>query len=249
MRTVHVIGIGGPSCSGKSRLAEHIFQTFQKYCPFTVLQFDHRGFKKRPVPSITIQHYSGDSNLSETKADFDTPDSYMFETFREVLTNLIHMSSRIDAVTTTTTNELESVEKFVALNPTFDNSDTHTDVIVIVEGFLLYYDQAISDLIQCKLFLDLNYETCKARRGARNFGLIVNNDTSGDQTTDSDKYRSFESWFDQVVWHRYLLYRPIQMNRAGVMVLDVSSDLSNGGYEVLNRRAIDMIEKQIPIHY
>merc|ERR1712039_453269 len=104
-------------------------------------------------------------------------------------------------------------------------------VYFVVEGFLLFYDRAVNDLLDIRIWMDADMETCVYRRHYR---------SQKKQDTDIEKTRR---WFDGQVWPAYKKNRRTQLDNARDAVhLDAALDK----WEI-HQQAVDYCEDQLPL--
>ena len=140
----HVIGIAGPSCSGKSEIARCLIQQFSGMSPVI----------------LTLDSYYHDlSSLDPEERDkknFDVPEALDHELLRAQLLTLANGNA---------------IEKPVYNFATHTRSPQSERIVpgetVIVEGLFSLYWEEIRDLFHTRVFVTLHDHICLSRRIAR----------------------------------------------------------------------------------
>lgn len=145
MQKTHCIGIAGGSGSGKSTLAVALAKKYPDQ--IAILHLDDYGAKKEHIPML-----NGFLNREH-------PDAIRFDDLHRDL----HALQSGRAITVRTKSEL--------YNPSYtleeDNKIEYTiepKHIIIVEGYLVFHDARIRDLMDKKIYLDMPIEESLQRR-------------------------------------------------------------------------------------
>lgn len=170
------MGIGGPTCSGKTTLTKHILAILQSAC----------GTGTPPLETFIVHQddFAPDEstltwNDEVQSADWDDPDTSL--DWARLARTMAHVSEQgtlpEDHRSHDELNALPSLpldgqlrEKLVAKfkrvfeNLRKDEAPTH---IVFLDGFLLYYSQDVRRHIHAPIFLRIGRDLLKQRRDAR----------------------------------------------------------------------------------
>ncbi|CAK0898270.1 unnamed protein product, partial [Prorocentrum cordatum] len=85
-------------------------------------------------------------------------------------------------------------------------------VCVLAEGFLLFFDPQLCDLLDAHIWVEADMETCMARRRRRNKKRRANGD--------------FDTWYRDEVWANFQRFREAQLaNAPGALRLDSAAPL------------------------
>ncbi|MEE2639498.1 MAG: uridine kinase [Planctomycetota bacterium] len=163
--SIFLIGIAGPSGSGKSHLAAELHQRMKRL-----------GRQKELSILNEDAYYRDTGEMSQgqrSKINFDHPDALEHDLLVKHLEDLKTGKGisvpRYDYSTHRRKKETETFQ------PT---------PIVLLEGILIFHDRQISDRLDLKIFLDVPLEVCLARRLKR--------DTSQRGRTADSVLRQFE---------------------------------------------------------
>ncbi|KAI8641830.1 P-loop containing nucleoside triphosphate hydrolase protein [Parasitella parasitica] len=189
MTKVFTIGIGGPSCSGKTTATRILCQIVKS----TTIIYQDDFYKEEKLIPL-------DPNTK--LANWDCPESVDFNLFaKNIEYAKIHNGQLPEGFKSTEVrnvhdgSSLVSQETFIKLQrilaPLFEKYANAT--LIFVDGFLLYWDDNVSQQLDCKISFKASYETLKTRRGSR------------------QGYHSLEGYwvdppdyFDKIVWPEYL---------------------------------------------
>ena len=137
---IHIIGIAGGSCSGKTFLCKKILNKYKK------------------IVSIKVDSYYKDFNdlsfKEREKINFDHPSSFEFNLLLQQLNNI--KNSKITEIPTYNYKTHTRSSKFQLIN---NNSN-----VILVEGILALYDKKIRDLMSMKVYIDIPNNIRKSRR-------------------------------------------------------------------------------------
>lgn len=182
-----LVGLSGPSSSGKSTSAKAINSLFTN----SILV--HLDDFYLPDNEIPIHTNSGEQN-------WDCPEAIDFKKFKAHIAALKSgtkheeiKSLEIEPTLNLDKKEIESLRQKI------DKYITDDTTLILVDGFMLYHDEELVRLLDVKLFYHASYETLKKRREER----------AGYQTTEGfwvDPPHYFETivWPEFVKGHQYL---------------------------------------------
>jgi uridine kinase len=135
----HIIGLAGPSSSGKTELAK---QLVRKLPGTTIVSLDsyYRGMEEIPLPE-------------RKKANFDHPDSLDWELLHEHL-QAISAGQAFD----------EPVYSFADYARTAETRRIEPSEFVIVEGLFVLYWPELRGTLDTKIYVNTDPEVCFRRR-------------------------------------------------------------------------------------
>lgn len=136
----HLIGIAGPSCSGKSTLARQLASEVLKG---TVVSLDDYWDPSYDVPTI------GKWKNRELPGNIN---------FDHLYRDLSELKAGRSVV----------APKWLAAEKRFEQQTIEPVPTIIAEGYLLYYDERIRNLFDLRTYLDVGDEEIIGRRIARN---------------------------------------------------------------------------------
>lgn len=136
----YIIGIVGPSCSGKTTVCDIITDMFKKddNSPVTIISQD--------------RYYKG----GDTKTNFDHPDAIDFEMMENDI-NKLKRGEQIEAPNYDFTTHKRTSKKTII----------HPTSIIIVEGVLIFNSEALRDLFDLKVYVNALRELRYERRMTR----------------------------------------------------------------------------------
>lgn len=180
-----IVGVGGPSSSGKTTICNSL-QITLPHC--TLIHLDDFYLPDSEIP-IDSKH-----NLE----NWDCPEAINWTKFKKHIDeirksngNVLPVDSKeLDSSLKLSEDEIDDVRglldtKFVNLK------STH---VVLIDGFMLYHDTVISDLFDVKLYFRAPYSMLKARREAR-----------AGYATEEGFWVDPPGYFDKIVWPQYVL--------------------------------------------
>lgn len=180
-----VVGVGGPSSSGKTTVCNSL-NTLLPHC--TVIHLDDFYLPDSQIPI----------DLKTNLENWDCPESINWPKFCDYIDEIRKTSGKalplkskeLESSLKLSSEEIDDAksllsDKFRSLN------FTH---VVLVDGFMLYHDKAISDLFDVKLYFRAPYAMLKARREGR-----------AGYTTEEGFWVDPPGYFDQIVWPQYVL--------------------------------------------
>lgn len=189
-RRVLILGIGGPSGSCKTTLALHLTQRLP--CVTSPISMDH-WFEPSRMPIGA----DGRRNW-ETPAGVDH-EGFIAEVRRAQ--KALEMGSLPGILTGRRGRNVPSN------HPNLPEADAQamlcasTEVVLIIEGFLLFYWPEVSALCDVKLFLTDSAQRCGERRYRR----------EGQGHGGGDLQQYLDMWFLPLVWKHYEMYLPTQL--------------------------------------
>ena len=101
--------------------------------------------------------------------------------------------------------------------------------VVIVEGFLLFYDAAICQMLDACIWLETDMTRCAIRRSARS------------KKKSKAGFTRFQQWYELEVWASFQQYRTVQLTNARyALKIDGALDLAT-----ISRQAAEHIEHSV----
>lgn len=179
---VLLVGVGGPSGTGKSSLASLLAEALQS--PVEPITMDSY-FMPWQMP-----HVPGFGKNWELPENIDLP-SFQKDLLR-VLGTLSHCSEVPRTLQVTRSGE-NIVRREFAGRPLRSDAP----VFVIVEGFLLFYFVELAPLFDVALWIECPRDVCLNRRFHRN--------------SHGMSRKTFTRWYHALVWKYFLVHRPIQV--------------------------------------
>ena len=100
---------------------------------------------------------------------------------------------------------------------------------MIVEGFLLFYDAAICQMLDACIWLETDMDRCAIRRSARS------------KKKSKAGFTRFQQWYEHEVWVSFQQYRTVQLTNARyALKIDGALDLAT-----ISRQAAEHIEHSV----
>lgn len=207
VRTI-LIGVGGASCSGKTTLAKHLVRILPRclllhqddYAPpeEDIPLHPVHGVKDWDAPSTAIEWPRLREDLKRVKHDSTGSDS---------LDDAKRSHEHLSLLTEVPIDEARVKhwqERFQELAPDHRDTDTPRSTrpgtgaglrhrFVLVDGFLMFYDQQVSDLLDVRILIRARKDVLKARRLARN-----------ERIADDSFWKDPPGIFENVVWPAYV---------------------------------------------
>ncbi|EJD03414.1 P-loop containing nucleoside triphosphate hydrolase protein [Fomitiporia mediterranea MF3/22] len=195
---VILVGVGGATCSGKTTLAKHL-----RRCILNSIIIHQDDFAP-PQELVPVHPEYGVQDWDDAPGAIDWPRMRAFlKKVKE--TGVIPDSHKSHDHL----NEQKDVplndETFGRWKELFDNLakryEQNGENIVwgLVDGFLLYWDTEIIDLLDARIFLRVSYDALKQRRHERHgYHTAVQSDPEGSLWRDPPNY------FDQIVYPAYV---------------------------------------------
>lgn len=147
-----IIGIAGGSGSGKSTLAIGLYHAFPGQC--AIIHLDDYFKSKAEVP--TLDDYT----------NWDHPDALDWDKLYQDILDLKNGKSII----VSTKSELYHPNYNHSLRNKIDQV-IDPRPIIILEGYLLFHEKRIRDMLDTKIFLDMPIESSSERRSLNKFTL------------------------------------------------------------------------------
>ncbi|CEP19702.1 hypothetical protein [Parasitella parasitica] len=189
MTKVFTIGIGGPSCSGKTTATRILCQILQN----TAIIYQDDYYKpEKFIPT--------DSNTK--LANWDCPESVDFNSFAKNIEYVkTHNGQLPEGFRSTEESNVHDGSSLVSREASIKLQETlaplldkyNNVIFVFVDGFLLYWDNNVSQQLDCKISFKASYETLKTRRENR----------QGYHTLEG-YWVDPPGYFDNIVWPEYL---------------------------------------------
>ncbi|KAI3486736.1 hypothetical protein L1887_49686 [Cichorium endivia] len=221
-----VVGVGGATCSGKTTLAKHLLHILNPSSGTGSRGTASSGSDRaRGIVDAFILHQD----------DFAPPEATLPVNEQFGVTDWDHPPTAIDYERMRTT--IEHIKATGSFPPEFSSHDhlnaqpdcpiseqvlttwrdkfgslstNHGVRIMLVDGFLLYYDAAVRSTMDVKIFLRTPRAVLKKRRDER-FGYA---------TAEGTVWKDPEGYFDNIVWPAY------ELAHRGVFE---GHDVENGG--------------------
>lgn len=183
-----LIGVGGPSCSGKSTLTNHLSILLNA-------KIVHQDLFYKPDQDIPLM-----DGVMDGVAHWDCPDAIDNDLFLNHLlltlqNELVHGVVHAVGPNRPKTSGDLSPKTLLEIAPLVASIHSLGHTLVLVDGFLIYHSLKVVSLFTVKLFLRASFATLKQRREARQ-----------EYMTQGGTWRDPEGYFEQVVWPSYLKY-------------------------------------------
>ena len=172
-----LVGISGPSCSGKTTLAKAL-----------------QSFVTNAIVIHQDEFYKPDSEIPVRNGvqDWDCAESLDISSLVSVLQRFKH-SGEVDSKYVKKRDSQEE-KASVLEKPEYETQYLGDRPVAIIEGFLLYSESvsAIRDMLDVKLFLRVDLYTIRARRGKRGYETI------------EGYWEDPPGYVDDIVWPNYV---------------------------------------------
>uniref|UniRef100_A0A7S4S5T4 Phosphoribulokinase/uridine kinase domain-containing protein n=1 Tax=Alexandrium monilatum TaxID=311494 RepID=A0A7S4S5T4_9DINO len=196
LRRVLLVGVGGPSCSGKSTLAGKIAERLGS-----------------PLQPVQLDWYFVPSRMPKDPRwgrNWETPEGVDFFRLGEDLHWLVESLRRVDRV-----------PERLKLSPPCCHGGVDLvregwaglqlgiaePMVVVAEGFLMFHNKAVGAMFDVAVWLEAERDVCSKRRHQR-------------EARDMD-FELFSEWYREVVWSHFLTHRDVQLkNVPGALRLD-----------------------------
>ncbi|CAK0898269.1 unnamed protein product, partial [Prorocentrum cordatum] len=193
-RSVLLIGVAGPSGAGKSALAGRLVQELGS-----------------PVGAVCLDWFIS-PEMDQGAQDWERPSVIDFASLRAQLSQL---KAKLERASRAPTKQRFGVGKStydVVLKGRAGAPLAGGPVCVLAEGFLLFFDPQLCDLLDAHIWVEADMETCMARRRRRNKKRRANGD--------------FDTWYRDEVWANFQRFREAQLaNAPGALRLDSAAPL------------------------
>lgn len=133
-----------------------------------------------------------ESELVEWR-DWDCDDAIEWDKYNQVLKGLYRIKTESKNVMIHFLNENKDYFRLCNVDNNSDQNACNQEIIVIIEGFLIYHQFAFTCLFDYGFFLDASFDICKQRR--RQLSTIVTKEGVWDDPP---------GYYELVVWPRYL---------------------------------------------
>lgn len=171
---VFLVGIGGPTCSGKTTLTKHLLNLIKKHSKQNIQSFIiHQDDFAPPESSLIWNEKVGSADWDDPETSVqwdklrDTID-YVKQTGRLPLDHSSH--DELNPLPDLPVSDAMQKELDTAFQRRFggvDGKDFLPTHIVFLDGFLLYYDEHVRRQIDLPIFLRIGRSLLKERRDAR----------------------------------------------------------------------------------
>jgi len=193
-RRVVLVGIGGSSASGKSTLTRSLVQELNS-----------------PLNGFSADHYLDYSRVSRV-GSWETPAGIAWDDLRAALQNTKDTLARSENLPRSlvvggfSRGNLQLVPSGQGGKPLGSEP-----VVVFIEGFLLFSDKKLCDMLDLALWIETDCETCARRRHNREGGR--------------GSFENYLKSFRGEVWQHYELYRGDQIANVSSKVKHLDSAL------------------------
>ncbi|KAI8077948.1 P-loop containing nucleoside triphosphate hydrolase protein [Gilbertella persicaria] len=206
---VVTIGISGPSCSGKTTLALLLKKLLENVITINLDEF------YKPDSQIPKDETTGLANWESPEAlDFDSLNKAINRARSDPLSLLAEPHKLLQ--NNHHGSDLLSKQDFAHL---FDSLDALKDIVfIIVEGFLLFYDEKVCANLDTMFFCNASRQVLKQRRESRP-GYV----TLEGYWVDPPGY------FDQLVWPQFLKWNQhiLDETKRDPRILVISTDATS----------------------
>ena len=194
-RQAITIGISGPSCSGKSALANTL-HSLLGHPQSSILRLDDFYLPDSQIPFISV---------SANVQDWDCIDSLNWTEFINALkARKGKVDFKVFKVTDAGTKDLNVMR----------DSLPHDQSWLIVDGFLLFHDQTLLPSFDLRFFVQTPKETLKTRRSQRVYPSDMG------PWADPPEYFDNVVWERHLEYHSPLYHEKDGFKKNGIIVLD-----------------------------
>lgn len=177
------IGVAGPSGSGKSTLAQQLAELLQS-----------------PLAPVPADWYNGSVPDKRWGKNWETPMAFEADRLREDLERVRHTLTSMERPPAQLDIGSGTQRAPMALDATLLAGVGGAVPVVVVEGFLLFFDRSLCDMFDMKIWVEVDSELCLQRRCQRK---------------QRDDLAAFTARFRELVWPHFLMYRDTQLTNAG----------------------------------
>lgn len=182
---MRVIGVSGPSCSGKTTLARHL-RTILGNSEIVYMDDWYKPEKDLPLDE-------------DGEPDWDVPQSFDIQGLSEFVKDCKKRGT-LPGVGPTREEFNNKSPSLLSAYETNELALFFADIVgdepvLIVEGLYTFYDSDLREQLDLKILCPVNYEILKARREARE-----------GYHTDAGYWKDPPNYFDTHVWPRFLKY-------------------------------------------
>ncbi|KAI0033444.1 P-loop containing nucleoside triphosphate hydrolase protein [Vararia minispora EC-137] len=191
---VVLVGVGGATCSGKTTLAKHLRDILPD--SFIIHQDDFAP----PQATLPIHPALGVEDWDSAPTALDWPRLRAYLRTVKTSARIPHDHSSHDHLNVQVPVPVESAIKerwrtrFQEVQKDTERAHGVRVVWALVDGFLLYWDKAVVDLLDAMLFLRVPHDTLRQRREER----------SGYATAEGTFWRDPPGYWDQLVYPAYV---------------------------------------------
>lgn len=153
--------------------------------------------------------------------DWDCDNAIEWNKYNQVLKDLYRLKTESKNAISHFLNENKDYFHLYNLDNNPDQNTYNEEIIVIIEGFLIYHQFAFTDLFDCCFLLDAPFDICRQRR--RQLSTIF---TKGGVWDDPPGY------YELAVWPRYLKMKDWILesktinNRIHILTIDKNTTIS-----------------------
>ncbi|CAK9780150.1 P-loop containing nucleoside triphosphate hydrolase protein [Cutaneotrichosporon oleaginosum] len=205
---VILVGIGGASCSGKTLLAKHLVRLL----PSALLL--HQDDFCPPEKDIPVHPEHGVQDWDDPPTCMDWP--RLRDALRQVKT-----TGHIDHASNDHLNQHTEVNVDPTVAERWRKRFAQAPAVrwVLVDGFVLYWDQVVADTLDVKLMLRVPKETLRTRRDQRSYALQHTDDVAAGTVWEDPP-----GYFDNIVYPAYVKAHAEVFRGADVEEGDVEPD-------------------------
>ncbi|GMK56775.1 hypothetical protein CspeluHIS016_0306150 [Cutaneotrichosporon spelunceum] len=185
---VILVGIGGASCSGKTLLAKHLCRLL----PGALLL--HQDDFCPPEKDIPV-------HPEHNVQDWDDPETCIDWPRLQIALQRVRETGCVEHTSNDHLNMQAEVGVDAAVATQWEERFSEMPGVrwILVDGFVLYWDQVVADTLDVKLLLRVPKETLRARRDERSYALQhVDDAAAGTVWMDPPGY------FDNIVYPAYV---------------------------------------------
>ncbi|KAI9225473.1 MAG: P-loop containing nucleoside triphosphate hydrolase protein [Piptocephalis tieghemiana] len=182
---IHLVGISGPSSSGKSTIARYLAKVLPN------AHIVHQDDFYKPQKEIPVDPSTGLEN-------WDCPDAVNFAKFEQTIQAL--RMGKMDDVPEYLKTELPptmehlSPEVLEDLIGQIQGRVDKGDIFILVDGFLLFHDTRVRDIFPHRIYVYADKSILRERRKSR----------EGYAGTDGGFWKDPPGYFDRLVWPAFL---------------------------------------------